>query len=105
MTTYGAAMGYRFRSELWRHAGDAGWHFVTLPHDIADEVEALTSGARRGFGSVRVAATVGSTTWATSIFPDKQAQSYVLPAKRQVRVAEGLTDGDLVELTLELPGP
>ena len=46
-----------------------------------------TTGARRGFGSVRVRATIGSSTWTTSIFPASQA-GYVLPVKRPVRVAE-----------------
>lgn len=92
---------YRFRAELWLYPGDAGWHFVTLPHDVADEIEAAASGATRGFGSVRVEVRVGDTTWTTSLFPDKEAQSYVLPVKKQVREREGLTAGDEVEVELE----
>mgnify|MGYP003526157064 CR=1 FL=1 len=54
---------------------------------------------------VRVQVTVGSTTWATSIFPDTKARSFVLPVKKAVRSAEGLTDGDPVEVALELLDP
>lgn len=95
-------MAYRFRTELWLHQGDAGWHFVTLPHDHSDEIEALTFSTRRGFGSVRVSATIGGTTWRTSIFPDSKAAAYVLPVKQLVRANERLTAGDQVDVQLDL---
>ncbi len=93
---------YRFSARLWLHAGQAAWHFVTLPHDVSDEIDELTSSTRRGFGSVRVAVTVGSTTWHTSVFPDAKAESYVLPVKKPVRAHEHLTVGDTVDITLRL---
>ena len=93
---------YRFNAVLWRHPGAAGWHFVTLPPDIADEIDELTAPARRGFGSVRVEVTIGATTWHTSIFPDTKAESYLLPVKRPVRSAEGLVAGDKVDVTLRV---
>lgn len=96
---------YSFRATVWRHAGDAAWHFATLPHHVADEIEAITAPTRRGFGSVRVSATIGSTTWETSLFPDTKAASYVLPVKRPVREREGIADGDLVTIGLTLTDP
>jgi hypothetical protein len=98
-------MEYRFQAELWVHSGEAGWHFVTLPTDVADEIDDLTAHTRRGFGSVRVVVTVGSTTWSTSIFPDTSAESYVLPVKKPVRTGEGLHEGDLIDVTLHLADP
>jgi hypothetical protein len=93
---------YRFRARLWLYSGKAAWHFITLPHDVTDEIDEIAAPTRRGFGSVRVAVTIGSTSWHTSVFPDTKAGSFVLPIKKPVRVAEGLTDGDLVDLTLRL---
>jgi hypothetical protein len=93
---------YRFRAEVWLHGGDASWHFLTLPTEVADEIDLLTEGERRGFGSVRVEVTIGSTTWRTSIFPDNNAESYVLPVKKPVRTAEDIEDGDVVDVVLEL---
>lgn len=93
---------YRFRSRLWLYSGKAAWHFITLPHEVTDEIDEITAPTRRGFGSVRVAVTIGSTNWQTSIFPDTKAESFVLPVKKPVRVAERLTDGDLVDVTLRL---
>ena len=82
-------MSYRFQAELWVYPGENPWYFVTLPFDHADEIEELTrtTSTQRGFGSVRVRVTVGSTTWATSVFPDNKAKSYVLPMKKQLPTA------------------
>ncbi|HSM01826.1 MAG TPA: DUF1905 domain-containing protein [Acidimicrobiia bacterium] len=93
---------YSFGAELWLYDGDAAWHFVTLPGEVADDIRARTSGERRGFGSVRVEVTVGATAWSTSIFPDRGSGNYVLPVKREVREAEGLEAGDVVEVALRL---
>ena len=91
---------YRFSAELWRSPGDSGWCFVTLPHDVTDDIDERTADRRTGFGSVRVRATVGSTTWATSVFPDSGQASFVLPVKRPVRDAEHLGVGDVVTVHL-----
>jgi hypothetical protein len=95
-------VNFHFDATLWRYPGDTGWHFVTLPIDVADAIEEITAPTRRGFGSVRVEVTVGSTTWRTSLFPDTKAESYVLPMKKPVRIAEHLTEGDSVEIRIEL---
>jgi hypothetical protein len=92
---------YRFDGELWLWEGDAGWHFVTLPGEVSDDVRAR-SGRRRGFGSVRVRATVGSTTWSTSVFPDSARGAYVLPVKKDVRTRERIDVGDRVPVQLDL---
>ena len=57
---------------------------------------------RRGFGAVRVRVTVGATSWSTSIFPDSTRGSYVLPVKKAVRTAEGIREGDDVDVRLEV---
>ncbi len=94
---------YRFTAPLWiwDASGEGSWHFVTLPEDAADEIKAITEGSpRRGFGSVRVEAKVGPTTWRTSIFPSND--SYVLPVKKAVRAAADVAEGDDVEVSLRL---
>ena len=91
----------RFDAALWRWKGDGAWHFVTLPLDLSEEIRA-TSPPGRGFGSVRVEATVGATTWRTSVFPDSKSGAYVLPMKRAVRVAEEIEVGDPVGVQLTM---
>lgn len=93
---------FEFSAELWRYAGKAAWYFVTLPHEVADDIDEITGDTRRGFGSVRVEVTIGSSTWNTSIFPDTKSESFVLPVKKAVRVAEDLDDGTPVDVRLML---
>lgn len=92
---------FEFTSELWRWPAQDAWRFVTVPADFADAIR-LSAGPPRGFGSVRVEATVGGTSWRTSLFPDAGRGTYVLPVKRAVRQAEDLEDGDHVTVALRL---
>ena len=93
---------YSFEAEVWLYQGRDPWHFASLPADVSDAIEARTIDRKVAFGSVRVNVRIGQTTWATSLFPDKESQGYVLPLKKAVRVAEGLSEGDVVSLELEL---
>ncbi len=86
---------------LWDARPTQSWAFVSLPASESAEIRDLAGGLRRGFGSVRVRATIGSSTWTTSIFPASE-DSYVLPVKRAVRDAEALDIGDLAAVTVEL---
>ena len=74
----------------------------SVPAEISDDIADLTAGTRRGFGSVRVTVTVGSTTWQTSVFPDSKTETYVLPMKKPVRTAEDLQAGADIEVRLEI---
>jgi hypothetical protein len=58
-------------------------------------------GMARGFGSLRVTARIGETSWQTSVFPSRET-GWMLPVKAAVRKAEGLAEGDEVVLTLEV---
>ena len=82
-----------------------GW--VPLGGEAADAVAAhelvrrVERGKRRGFGSVKVTAQVGGSRWQTSLFPQKSG-GWFLPIKKPVRLAEGLEQGEPVEVVLEL---
>jgi hypothetical protein len=91
---------WTFEAELWASESMGSWVFVSLPAEVGDDVR-LLSGPLRGFGSVRVEVTLGTSTWRTSVFPDK-ARGYVLPVKSAVRRREDLEVGDRVELSLAL---
>jgi len=93
---------FEFAAPLWRYPGADGWHFVSLPPEISTDIADITTGIRRGFGSVRVAVTVGSTSWRTSIFPDTKTGAYLLPVKKAVRAAERLEAGDEVKARLRI---
>jgi hypothetical protein len=93
---------FAFSAPLWQHPGADGWHFVSVPAEISDDIADLTASTRRGFGSVRVTVTVGSTSWQTSVFPDSKSGTYLLPMKKSVRTAEQLVAGAAVEAQLEI---
>ena len=91
---------YTFTGEVWLHDGPAGWHFVTLPAEIADEIEARFDDRHRPFGSVAVHVSIGDVAWTTSLFKDTKTSSYLLPVKAEVRRRAGIDAGDTVTLTL-----
>lgn len=92
--------GFTFTAEVWEWEGKAAWHFVSLPEDIADDIEARHGHRAGGFGSVPVRVTVGSSTWETSVFPDNKRGTYLLPVKKAVRRAEDLEDGAMATVHL-----
>jgi hypothetical protein len=89
-----------FSAELFAWKGEGGWHFVRLPQEAAEDLRDLATGPPRGFGSIRVSVRLGGSTWATSVFPDKDSGAFVLPVKKPVREAERIEDGDRVTVTL-----
>jgi hypothetical protein len=94
---------YAFTAELWQWDAQttSSWYFVTLPGDLAADLR-VESGPPRGFGSVRVEATIGGSTWRTSVFPESGGGSFVLPVKKAVRVAERIEDGDSCSVRLRV---
>ena len=95
---------------LWRWttpSAPAAWHFVTIDGTAGEALSATAlmrrmEGSSRGFGSLKVRATIGTTTFQTSVFPSSEQQGWLLPVKASVRKAEGLGEGDAVEVSLEL---
>lgn len=84
------------------YQGKGAWFFVTLPKSESDEIKIFPGRKRRGWGSVRVTATVGKTSWKTSIFPDSKARAYVLPVKADVRRKEAMKAGETIAVRLEV---
>jgi hypothetical protein len=92
-----------FEAELWLHDGQGGWCFLTVPGEPSDDIR-LSGAEPAGFGSYKVEATVGRTTWQTSVFPDNGSHGFVLPVKKAVRNAEDFDVGDVVRVRLEVLG-
>ena len=93
--------GFKERVWIWP-GGTAAWHFVNVPKDISEKIKKKYGANARGWGSLRVSAKLGKSTWQTSIFPDKRSGTYLLPMKASIRKTEGVYDGDLVNLKCEL---
>lgn len=99
----------RHRGQLWvwRAQEKGSWHFVTIDGDAGEALSALAlmrrlEGLSRGFGSLKVKAVIGDSAFHTSVFPSKEL-GWLLPVKQSVRKAEGISEGDVVDVELELP--
>lgn len=92
-----------FESDVfrWDARDDSSWFFTAVPPELSEDIREIPR-PYRGFGSVRVRARIGGSEWATSIFPDSKSGSYVLPLKKAVRDAEGMSDGGTVVVRLEV---
>jgi Domain of unknown function (DUF1905) len=102
---------YSATTTLWIWTTDkapASWHFLTLTGEVAEAIHALALmrrleyGAKRGWGSIKVTATIGETSWQTSIFPANNVGGWMLPVKAAVRKAEGLNAGDGITVSVTL---
>lgn len=91
-----------FEGEVFLWNGEGAWHFARVPSEVAEEIDDLVVGPRRGFGSLKVSARIGETEWTTSIFPEKQehGRTYLLPVKKAVRDVEGILADDVVRVDL-----
>lgn len=99
-------LDFTFTTECWLWQAEKGaWHFATLPKDKSAEIQFFNENnaiKKRGWGAVKVKATIGKTNWETSIFPHKTSKSYILPIKASVRKAESIESGDTVEIALKI---
>lgn len=93
---------FTFRTKLWRYSGESAWHFATAPKDTSVRIRTLSQGLRNAFGSLRVIATIGKTTWRTSVFFDTKADAFLLPIKADVRRKERVGHGDDVDVVVEI---
>ncbi|MFW5432293.1 MAG: DUF1905 domain-containing protein [Methylophilaceae bacterium] len=98
-------LSFSFTGKCWLwQAEKAAWHFITLPKEKSEEISFFNENMRvkkRGWGAVRVIATVGETEWKTSIFPQKEG-AYILPIKAEVRKKEKILADNEVQVTLKI---
>jgi hypothetical protein len=103
-----AAGPWAVRGPVWLWQGSDGgpakgaWYFLTIDGETAAAIRAGAVNAA-AWGSVYVEATIGGTTWRTSLFPSRAHGGWLLPLKAAVRKAEKLVDGTMVEAVLTLP--
>lgn len=86
---------------LMRWEGDRGtYHLVTFTGEAAEKLamhatlHRLEFGRARGFGSLKVTAQIGETSWKTSVFPQNKQSEWVLLISKKVMRLEDLTAGE-----------
>lgn len=111
---------YIMQTEIWIYPSEtAAWHFVSIPKEISEKIKvkvapqaknakselkskAKTKAKRRGFGAVRVKATIGKSSFETSLFPSRQSGTYIMPIKKEIRRKEAVQSGDTIKLKIEV---
>ncbi len=95
-----AGIRYEFESTLFRWAARRElWVFARVPLEVSEEIRDAPH-PPAGFDSVKVTATLGSSRWPTSIFPEADG-CYVVAIKRAIREREGVDLGDTVRMAIE----
>ena len=95
-------MDLAFDGPLFTWVGPAPWYFVAVPADHCDFLRHASPVVSYGWGMIPVTARIGHTAWKTALWPKDGV--YLVPVKAAVRKAEGLAEGDTVEVTLQV-GP
>lgn len=93
---------FTFKGKVWVWPGEGAWYMVNLPKDKSNGIRKLFQGLTGGFGSLPVKATIGLTTWRTSIFPESKNGAYMLPLKKLVRKNEKIHEGDMITFSLQI---
>lgn len=106
---------YIMQTEIWIYPSEtAAWHFVSILKEISEKIKTKISPQsksskaaakpkiRRGFGAVRVKATIGKSSFKTSLFPSRQSGTYIMPIKKEIRRKEAVQSGDSIKLKIEL---
>jgi len=99
-------LNFQFTGTCWLWQSEkAAWHFISLPKAQSEEIQFFHENLdqkKRGWGAVKVRATIGETTWETSIFPSKEYDTYILPIKAEVRKKEQIVVESDVSVSLQI---
>ena len=95
-------MNYSFKTVIWIYGGEGAWHFATVPSEISSEIKEISAPIKRSFGSVKIIANIGKSTWQTSLFPDGKTGCYILPIKKSIRLVENLEANKLASIKISL---
>ena len=93
-------MELEFSGDVWHWRGPAPHHFVWVPEDDAAQIGDVAAAVTYGWGMIPVTATVGATTWTTSLFP--KDGGYLVPIKDKIRKTEGLDLDSMITIRLTL---
>ena len=78
-------------------AESAALYFVSVPDEKCAPIQDVANEVTYGWGMIPATVTVGDTTWPTALWPKNG--TYVVPLKAWVRKAEGIEDGETIEVS------
>lgn len=89
---------YQFSSKVWLHSAPTGWHFVSLPIEIAAEIRENLKWQEEGWGRLKATAKIGNSEWETAIWFDTKHKTYLLPLKAEIRRKEKIESNKELEI-------
>jgi hypothetical protein len=93
---------FSISGKVWRWnspngSTEGGWYFVYVNEKLSRQLkDSMRNKKKIGFQFIRVKATVGKTSWNTSLFPTKDGP-YLLAIKAEVRLKEGIDEGSKIK--------
>lgn len=91
---------YEFSAKVWQHASSGGWHFVSLPTQMANEIRSNLKWQEEGWGRLKVIAQIGNSVWSTAIWFDTKHKTYLLPLKSIIRKNERIELKDYIVIII-----
>lgn len=92
---------FTISKKVWLWPGEImRWHFVYVDGKEKEYIETHARKSRNGL--VKIEATIGNTSWQTSLLPFKKDRSYLIALKKEVRSKEGILVGDIVKISFKL---
>lgn len=73
----------------------AAWHYVGLPKEIQEKITANKKGT---YGMIPIIATIGKTSWETSLLPMGNS-TYFIALKKQIRKKEDVQFQDSITIS------
>ncbi len=93
---------FDFEANLWKAGGNSGWHFVSLPIALSQEIRHLFQKEEEGWGRLPVLACINDHEWATAIWFDTKNNRYLLPLKSEIRKKKNIQVGDTLFIRLKI---
>lgn len=91
---------FTIKGKVWKYEGPASWYFVYVGDKESAALKKFR-GKRVGWGYIPVMATIGKTSWKTTLFPTKEGP-YLIAIKTGVRIKEGVHEGDTLRIRCSL---
>lgn len=91
---------YEFDGKVWKDPA-ANWYFVSLDKKLFREIKQNPDAKVNRYGLVKIKATVGNTTWDSTLFPSKYG-NYVFAIKSVVRKKEKIEKESTLHFTINL---
>jgi len=95
-------MTLSFSGEVWYWRGPAPFYFVSVPPTQAQELREVMPAVTYGWGMIPARLRLGETEWETALWP--KDGGYIVPLKVAVRKKEGVEEGDVVTITMDVLG-